>query len=104
MTRNINQILTNYGMAIVLLLLCIYYSYATLQSRQLAGPAAVQDVAKQITKPNPKLILVCGLSSEDQQFTQLLETKLKLDRIVHDPPSARASIMSQLPDYIIATD
>jgi ribose transport system permease protein len=91
-------------MAIVLLLLCIYYSCATLQSRQLSGPAAVDDVAKKISKPNPTIILVAGLSSEDQEFTQLLSTKIKIGRILHDPPSARAAIQDHPPDFIIATN
>jgi ribose transport system permease protein len=91
-------------MAIVLLLLCIYYSLVTLQSRQLSGPAAIDDVAKQITKPNPTIILVASLSSDDQQFADLLPKKIKLEKIVHDPPSARAAISNQPPDYIIATD
>ena len=91
-------------MALVLLLLCIYYSLATLQSRQLSGSAAVDDVAKQITKPNLAIILVSSLSSDDQQFADLLSKKIKLDRILHDPPSARAAISNQPPDFIIATN
>src|SRR5215208_28997 len=102
--RTLSHLLTHYGMAIVLLILCLYYSYATLQSRQLSGPRAVDDVAKQITKPNPTIVLVASVSSDDQQFTELLQNKIKLTHIVHDPPTARATISNQPPDFIIATD
>jgi len=96
---------------IVLLLLCTYYSLATLQTPQLTGPAAVDEISRKVTgtKPNPLIILVASPSSEDQSFAQLLDQKLKIDRTATDPPSARTMIpeliaAGRTPDFIIATE
>ena len=98
-------------MGVVLLLLCVYYSWATLRTRQLSGAAAADDVARQITstKANPRIVLVAGISPEDQEFAELIGKRLSVGRIAHDPPSARAIIqeliaVGRTADFIIATE
>src|SRR5437016_2428587 len=111
MSRSISQLLSNYGMGIVLLLLCAYYSYATIRIRQLSGADAVDDVARQITaaKPNPLILLVAGLSADDREFTSLISKKLAISKTANDPPSTRAMIQEAIasgraPDFIIVTE
>src|SRR5688572_2154202 len=109
--RGISRLISDYGMAIILLLLCVYYSVATLRTRQLSGSEGAADVAKKVssTKPNPIIVLVAGTSPDDQAFADSLKQNLKVERIAHDPPSARAAIaelvaLGRIPDYIIATE
>src|SRR6266850_1134016 len=90
--RGISRLLSDYGMGLVLLLLCVYYSWATIQTRQLSGTEAADQVAKKITKTNPVIVLVAGTSPDDQAFAESLKQKLKLKLVAHDPPSARATI------------
>jgi ribose transport system permease protein len=111
MSRTFSQLLSNYGMAIVLILLCVYYSVATLRTRQLSGQEGADDVAKKITstEANPIIVLVAGISAEDQAFAEAIQKKLKLERIAHDPPSARSAIAEliasgRIPDFVIATE
>src|SRR5258706_1366328 len=109
--REILRLLTNYGMGIVLLLLCIYYSSATIQTRQLSGADAVENVAKKITSANTKpiIVLIAGISPDDREFAQLIAKKLSIDATANDPPSARAMIQqliatNRTPDFIIVTE
>lgn len=110
MTRNIRQLLSNYGMAIVLLLLCIYYSLVTLQTRQFSGQAGADDLIKQITTSKAShVLLIATISPEDQLFTDLIGKTIHIDRVANDPPSARAAILEmiaarQAPDLLIATE
>jgi len=85
--RGILRLLSNYGMGIVLLLLCIYYSLATIQTRQLSGSDAVDDVAKKITSTNPKpiIILIAGVSPDDQEFAHLITKRLPINPIPNHP-------------------
>jgi len=109
--RTISRLLSNYGMGIVLLLLCVYYSYATIRPRQLTGEAAADDVVKQITatKTNPLKVLVAGVSPEDQLFAQWIGWKIPVQRVAHDPATARAAIQELIaagraPDLVIVTE
>ncbi|MEO7714766.1 MAG: ABC transporter permease [Capsulimonas sp.] len=72
--------LSSYGMAVVLLLLCVYYSWATLQVRQPEGDAAAQLVASQIggTLPKSDAVMVVGSASDsDRLFAAGAARRLK---------------------------
>jgi ribose transport system permease protein len=109
--RTISRLLSNYGMGVVLLLLCIYYSWATIQTRQLSGADAVDDVAKKMTTTNPKpiIILIAGLSPDDREFAQLIGKKFSISGTANDPPSARGMIQEMIaagraPDFVVVTE
>ena len=109
--RGIVRLLSNYGMGIVLLLLCIYYSWATIQTRQLSGADAVDDVVKKITSANPKpiIVVIAGVSPDDREFAQQIGKKVSIDATANDPPSARAMIQQMIasgrpPDFVIVTE
>jgi ribose transport system permease protein len=72
--------LGSYGMAVVLLLLCCYYSWATLKTQQPEGDAAAQAVAQQIVASAPKgsTVLVVGtVSDEDKLFADGMSRRLQ---------------------------
>jgi ribose transport system permease protein len=79
MTRRFwSQLASDYGMAVVLVLLCIYYSLATLQQQHPTGTAAARQVAKAIgADGRPKrLMIVAGTSREDILFADSLSNLL----------------------------
>src|ERR1041385_4294763 len=89
----------NYGMAGVLLLLCLYYSFATLQEQRPQGAAAAKSLVARMTMPAPANILVVAKTTdEDVQFADELERRLKAagyevaGKVLGDPRAARVAI------------
>ena len=93
--------LSSYGMAVVLLLLCVYYSFATLQTIQPEGDAAAATVVSQIggsvAKGSPVLI-VGTVSDQDKQFASGMEQRLKsagytvAGTVLGDPGTVRRAL------------
>jgi ribose transport system permease protein len=92
---------SNYGMAGVLLLLCLYYSVATLQEQRPHGEAAARSLATTIarTVPGPATILIVAKSTdEDGRFADELERRLKRGgyavprKVLGDPRAARVAL------------
>src|ERR1043166_4791455 len=90
---------SNYGMAGVLLLLCLYYSFATLQEQRPQGIAAAKSLAVAITIPAPaKILIVAKTTDEDTQFADELDRRLKAAsyevprKVLGDPRAARVAI------------
>ena len=80
---------SSYGMAAVLVLLCLYYSLATLQLQQPEGDAAARAVAGQIGSRLPKgaTVMVLGTSSdEDRLFAAGAARRLQSAGYVIDGP------------------
>jgi ribose transport system permease protein len=77
-------------MAVVLLLLCIYFSYATLSRQELSGASAAQAIARQL--PKGKILIVAGPSAENREFAEALRQYSSEARIESDPPSVRAAL------------
>ena len=91
----------SYGMAVVLLLLCVYYSWATLQVQQPTGDAAAQAVALQIQTAAPKgapVMIVGRDSDEDRLFAQGIKQRLEASgytiaaQVLGDPRDARRAL------------
>ena len=91
----------SYGMAVVLLLLCVYYSWATLQVQQPTGDAAAQAVALQIQTAAPKgapVMIVARDSDEDRLFAQGIKQRLEgagytiAAQVLGDPRDARRAL------------
>jgi ribose transport system permease protein len=109
--RTISHLLSNYGMAIVLLLLCIYYSWATLQRQDLSAEKAADAIAKQISSTEAKSppLVVAGVSPEEIKFVETLRQKVPVARIEHDPPSVRTALeqmiaAGQAPTLIVCSE
>jgi ribose transport system permease protein len=109
--RTISHLLSNYGMAIVLLLLCIYYSWATLQRQDLSGEKAADAIAQKISSTEAKSLplVVAGISPEETKFVEALRQKLPVARVEHDPPSVRAALeqmiaRGQAPTLIVCSE
>lgn len=88
-------------MAGVLLLLCAYYSWATLQRQQPTGQAAGDAVAKLATQtlsPSSNILIVAGESEEDHRFAAAAEDSFKhsgyqdVTRAEGDPPTIRKAL------------
>jgi ribose transport system permease protein len=78
--RAISRLVGNYGMAVVLVLLCAYYAWATLQRQNLSGPRGAEACATQILEraPAPKSVLiVAGGSPQDVEFSRDLARRLR---------------------------
>src|SRR6266571_2401823 len=92
--RSVSHLLSNYGMAIVLLLLCMYYSWATLQRQDLSGEKAADAVARKTSgsEANPIPLVVAGISPQEIVFVEMLRQKTWVGRIEHDPSSVRAAL------------
>ncbi|BCM93520.1 ribose import permease protein RbsC [Abditibacteriota bacterium] len=92
---------SSYGMAVVLLLLCIYYSWATLQTQEPKGDAAAQTVALQIAGALPKganVMIVGTTSDEDNDFVTGAAKRLQdggyvvVGKVLGDPRTARQAL------------
>jgi ribose transport system permease protein len=76
--RMIRRFAGSYGMSIVLLLLCAYYSWATLQRQNLGGRAGAEACASRILKTIPRgVLIVAGAASQDTEFSQDLSRRLR---------------------------
>lgn len=103
----------DYGMAGVLALLCVYYSWATNTEQQPRGSAAAALLAKRMARevPPPATVLIVGSASEeDARFAEALAPHLRTQgyQIVAtslgDPRAARQALQQQTsPIAVIAT-
>src|ERR1041384_7278803 len=90
---------SNYGMAGVLLLLCLYYSFATLQEQRPQGAVAAKSLAASLQLAAHANILIWGKTTDDDaQFADELERRLKAagyevsQKVLGDPRAARVTI------------
>jgi ribose transport system permease protein len=71
--------LSDYGMVFVLLLLCAYYSFATLGVQYAAGEAGGRAQAREILRevgPGGKVVIVTGTGRDDGPFAEALARDL----------------------------
>ena len=72
--------LNEYGMLVVLVLLCIYYAWATIESRAGVGSTGGDDCAGQILERKPipqRVAIIAGKSGEDSDFVDAAKVRLK---------------------------
>jgi ribose transport system permease protein len=89
----------HYGMAGVLVLLCAYYSAATLREQQPRGEAAADRLAGQLTGTS-RVLIVAQETEEDARFIARLDALLAgrvAGKIAGDPRAARQAL-KQLSD------
>jgi ribose transport system permease protein len=111
----VKRALANYGMAIVLVLLCVYYSWATLQRQQPSGKEAATAVLSEVTsraQPGARILIVARTVGRDQAFaeelTRLLVEKgyISIQAIEGEPQSAREALtkLEKAPALIATTE
>jgi ribose transport system permease protein len=74
-----SRFVADYGMVFVLLLLCAYYSWATLTEQHPTGAAGGEQLARQISSQSSQgaqVLIVTRDSQEDVEFAETLRTRL----------------------------
>ncbi len=75
------RIASDYGMLGILILLCAYFSWATLQEQHPAGATAAKILSKTITEALPKnaaLAIIAKTGLSDTEFAGALDSLLKI--------------------------
>lgn len=107
--RNWARVFNDYGMLIVLLLLCAYFSVVTWGEQFPTGDLAAASVNKNIdglTNDVPVILIAARNSEEDLAFTESLQALLgKANRRVYqvingEPTDARKAIESAIEDRV----
>jgi ribose transport system permease protein len=115
--RYLSKALSDYGMIIVLLFLCVYYSFATIQRRGTEGVEGATSVAQQVLSMShrPKRVLITvGTAATDASF--LSEAKARLtsggiaavESVTGDPHDLREKLNQLIaantpPDLMVVT-
>ena len=101
MKFSLSRFFSDYGMAGVLVLLCLYYSWATYTTLEPRGEAAAPDLAAQIARSMPKggnVLIIARADDEDARFAAAVETRLKeagihvVGKVLGDPRAARQAL------------
>ena len=101
MNRLLSRLLTDYGMILVLAILCAFFSVATLSEQAPTGEAAAREVAMALGtkfRKSPRVMIVARDQVEDAVFASKLEealaaTEAKVIAIVKgEPKDARAAL------------
>src|SRR6187551_1959538 len=81
----IYRFLSGYGMVLVLLLLCVYYSWVTWAEQRPTGAVAAAQVAAKLRKEklsDGRVLIVAGSTSEDRAFAERLRGLLLEDKAI----------------------
>jgi ribose transport system permease protein len=99
--RLLSRFLADYGMLLVLLLLCLYYSYATYAEQDPSGAAGGEQLARTILKQtgkSAKVLIVARNTPEDATFADTLGQRLteagmtEIATVKGQPADARAAL------------
>lgn len=98
--NNLSRLLTHYGMLAVLLLLCVWFSWATFHREQPAGREGGEALAQELLSSRQSLasaVIVVPVDEESRSFADALSTALTsggspLPRIEGDPPAVRQTL------------
>jgi ribose transport system permease protein len=91
----------DYGMLGVLLLLCLYYCWATVRVHHATGPEAARQLAHQVVAAESRgarVVVLAGTGQSEEQFAARLESRLdeaglRVDRVRGaGPPEAGAAL------------
>ena len=102
-SRRLPAWLDNYGMAGVLVLLCLYYSWATYKEQQPRGDAAAKRTSTEIQRSATRgsVLIVGRTTAEDTNFVSSLEARLvavgfKVEAKVLGEPRDARQVMQKL--------
>ncbi|HEY7307993.1 MAG TPA: ABC transporter permease [Gemmataceae bacterium] len=99
--RRLSRFLSDYGMSLVLLLLCIYYSAVTFAEQDPTGAAGGERLARVVIERVPAsggVLLVVRDTREDRAFAEAFHQRLKetgievVDDVRGRPSDARAAL------------
>ena len=97
MKTTLSKVLADYGMVLVLLLLCSFFSAVTYTEQSVTGAASIQQLASS-AKSGERVLLVGGATQVDLAAIEELAAKVKAtgasvaDRINGDPRAARLAL------------
>ena len=97
-TRPLGFLLSDYGMLLILLLLCAFFSASTIEEQHPTGPSASRQLASSIGKGARVLIVVRDLD-EDAGFAEELRRSLEgrgivvVETVRGGPSDARRAIV-----------
>ena len=98
---SLKQVLSEYGMLLVLLLLCGYYSWATLEEQHPVGATGAEQLKSKISAGFPnssRVLIVTRSSTEDTQFATTLRDRLEdagfsiAETVMGEPFDARQAL------------
>lgn len=78
LSENLSGFFAEYGMLLVLLLLCVAFSWITYGQQHPTGAAAAEQLAAQIVRERPgaRVLIAAGAVEEDEAFAATLEQRL----------------------------
>ena len=113
MKRTLARFFTHYGMVGVLVLLCLYYSWATYTEQEARGDAAAPMLAAQIARDVARpasVFIVARTTDEDARFADVVEARLRAagydiaGKMLGDPRAAKQALARlAAPLAVIAT-
>jgi ribose transport system permease protein len=100
----VRKLLRNYGMILVLLGLCLFFSVLTLKEQVPDSDSAAAQLVEQINsefKPNDLILTIGALNKDSAPFAELVDEKMKQEgfyntRLVIGIPSDLRSILDEL--------
>src|SRR5437660_8827046 len=75
-----SRLFTDYGMVLVLLALCVYYSAATVDDQHPTGAAAGEELARETLRnaaAGARVLVVSGATPEEAMFASAAEAVLR---------------------------
>src|SRR4051794_28610915 len=102
----LSRFLSEYGMVLVLLVLCGYFSFATFAEQDPRGAAGGEQLAREVirrTGPGARILVVARDTQEDAAFAdtlqrQLVEAGLVVLGVVKGQPADARTALKQLAD------
>jgi ribose transport system permease protein len=76
------RLLSDYGMLIVLILLCVFYSVSTMTEQNPRGPAAAEQVAGELIgslETDARILVISKSNTEHQIFASTLANRLRAE-------------------------
>ena len=95
--KHLSRFLADYGMSVVLLLLCVLFAFATVSDQTPTGNDAVVEVVAGLRNASHILVLA-GMGDQNAEFADTVDAKLKangktvVDRVAGSPPDVRQAI------------
>lgn len=112
----IARLLSRYGMAGILLFLCVYFTWATVHEDNPTGSAGAESLAQTVRSADKqhRVVIVAKTDPIETEFAETLAERLKqsgftsVQTVRGDPPAVRQALEAQiqsgqLPDMILTT-
>jgi ribose transport system permease protein len=110
------RVFSRYGMAVVLLVLCVYFTWATFRTAQPTGAAGAESLLQTLgdADKQSRVVIVAQTHADDTAFVSTLETGLaekgfaRVRAMRGDPPTVRQALemdakAGNVPDIVLTT-